>query len=112
MLSGMSLAYITMNTNIIGDYFGRYNMYSTKQQAINHYRDIMTDDTNHTLNKVDSVVWVNSERMQAILNDQSLLLDAVAVKLPPAIEADWDTNDTKEFDRLLYKILFDKPKLH
>lgn len=64
-------------------------MYTSKQQAINHYLDIMADDINHTFNKVD-----------------------VAVKLPPAVEADWDTNDTKEFDRLLYKILFEERTIH
>ena len=34
------------------------------------------------------------------------------LKLPPMVEADWDTNDTKEFDRLLNEILFEKRVLH
>lgn len=71
-------------------------MYISRQQAIKHYLDMMTDDINHTFNKVDDVTWVNT----------------VPVKLPPAVEADWDTNDTKEFDRLLYKILFKERTLH
>ncbi|MEA9357465.1 hypothetical protein SHI21_14655 [Bacteriovorax sp. PP10] len=83
-------------------------MYTSKQQAINHYLETMTDDINHTLNKVDDVVWVNADRMMAVLNEHALLKEAVSVKLPPAIEADWDTNDTKEFDRLLHKILFEE----
>lgn len=83
-------------------------MYTSKQQAINHYLEIMTDDINHTLNKVDDVVWVNADRMMAVLNEHALLKETTTVKFPPAIEADWDTNDTKEFDRLLHKILFEE----
>lgn len=87
-------------------------MYASKQQAINHYLEVMTDDINHTFNKVDDVVWVNADKMMAVLNEHTLLKEAVAVKLPPAIEANWDTNDTKEFDRLLYQILFKERTLH
>lgn len=87
-------------------------MYKSKQQAINHYLDIMTNDTTHTFNKVDDVVWVNADKIMVILNEHALLKETQAVKLPPAIEADWDTNDTKEFDRLLYKILFNERILH
>lgn len=87
-------------------------MYSSKQKAINHYLDIMTDDINHTFNKVDDVVWVNADKMIAVLNEHALLKEMVEVKLPPSIEADWDTNDTKEFDRLLHKILFQERILH
>ncbi len=87
-------------------------MYASKQQAINHYLENMSGDINHTLNKVDDVVWVNTDKMMAILNDQALMKENVSVKLPPAIEANWDTNDTKEFDRLLYKILFEERTIH
>ena len=87
-------------------------MYTVKQQAINHYLDIMTDEKNHTFNKVDDVVWVNTDKMMAILNEHSLLKENVVVKLPPAVETDWDTNDTKEFDRLLHKILFEEHTVH
>ena len=69
---------------------GGISMYSSKQQAINHYLNIMTDDLDHTF----------------------MLKETVVIKLPPAVEADWDTNDTKEFDRLLHKILFKERTLH
>lgn len=87
-------------------------MYSSKQQAINHYLNIMTDDLDHTFNKVDEVIWVNADKMMAILNEHALLKETAVIKLPPAVEADWDTNDTKEFDRLLHKILFKERTLH
>jgi hypothetical protein len=87
-------------------------MYTSKQQAINHYLVIMTDESNHTLNKVDEVVRVKTDKMIATLNKQTLLKETFDVKLPPAIEVEWDTNDTKEFDRLLHKILFKEHTLH
>ena len=87
-------------------------MYKSKQQAINHYLDIITHDTTQTFNEVEDLVWVNANKMLVVLNEHALLKETLAVKLPPAIEADWDTNDTKEFDRLLYKILFSERTLH
>jgi hypothetical protein len=90
-------------------------MYSTKQQAINKYLEHVEVDSIHKINKVDDVVWVNADKMMAVLREHALLVDTIdtgAIKLPPKIEADWDTNDTKEFDRLLYKILFKERTLH
>ncbi len=91
-------------------------MYTTKQQAINHYLENINGNLGN-LNKVEDVVWVNADKMMAVLKEHALLKNAfeevVEVKLPPMIEADWDTNDTKEFDRLLYSILVkDKQPLH
>ena len=84
-------------------------MYATKQQAINRYLDQVQVDTHHNINKVDDIVWVKADKMMAVLKEHALLVDTLvdhnSMKLPPAIEADWDTNDTKEFDRLLYSIL-------
>ena len=84
-------------------------MYTTKQQAINHYLENMNSNLDHNINKVEDVVWVNADKIMAVLQEHALLKnafgDAVEVKLPPMVEADWDTNDTKEFDRLLYSIL-------
>ena len=87
-------------------------MYKSKQQAINYYLDIITHDTTQTFNEVEDLVWVNANKMMVVLNEHALLKETLAVKLPPAIEADWDTNDTKEFDHLLYKILFSERTLH
>lgn len=91
-------------------------MYATKQQAINHYLENINGNLGN-LNKVEDVVWVNADKMMAVLKEHALLKNAfddiVETKLPPRIEADWDTNDTKEFDRLLYSILVkDKQPLH
>ena len=87
-------------------------MYTTKQEAINRYLDLADNDSLPKMNKVEDVVWVNADKMMAVLKEHALLKDAVAIKLPPMIEADWDTNDTKEFDRLLYNILFQDRTLH
>ena len=94
-------------------------MYTTKQQAINHYLENINGNLSNlsNLNKVEDVVWVNADKMMAVLKEHALLKNAfeevAEVKLPPMIEADWDTNDTKEFDRLLYSILVkDKQPLH
>lgn len=81
-------------------------MYANKQQAINKYLDNVNVDNYQKVNKVDDVVWVNADKMMAVLKEHALYVEASNLKLPPMIEADWDTNDTKEFDRLLYKILF------
>lgn len=91
-------------------------MYATKQQAINHYLENINGNLGN-LNKVEDVVWVNADKMMAVLKEHALLKNAfdevTEVKLPPMIEANWDTNDTKEFDRLLYSILVkDKQPLH
>lgn len=91
-------------------------MYTSKQQAINHYLENINGNLGN-LNKVEDVVWVNADKVMAVLKEHALLKntfeEVVEVKLPPMIEADWDTNDTKEFDRLLYSILVkDKQPLH
>lgn len=82
-------------------------MYSQKQQAINHYKELMGNESMHSYNTVDPVKWVNATKILAILNDQSLLIEPEPLKMPPMVEANWDTNDTKEFDHLLHKILFE-----
>lgn len=92
-------------------------MYATKQQAINRYLDQVQVDQHHNINKVDEVVWVKADKMIAVLKEHALLVDTfsevASMKLPPQIEADWDTNDTKEFDRLLYSILLkERTPLH
>jgi hypothetical protein len=87
-------------------------MYLNKTQAINKYLDNVNVDQYNNINKVDDVVWVNSDKISAILREQVLVSETSSMRLPPMIEADWDTNDTKEFDRLLYKILFKERTLH
>ena len=71
-------------------------MYTTKQQAINHYLENMNSNLDHNINKVEDVVWVNADKIMAVLQEHALLKnafgDAVEVKLPPMVEADWDTN--------------------
>ncbi len=81
-------------------------MYSHKQQAINHYKELMGDESMHSYNTVDPVKWINATQMLSILNEQSILVEPETLKMPPMVEANWDTNDTKEFDRLLHRILF------
>lgn len=81
-------------------------MYTSKQQAINHYKELMGNENMHSYNTVDPVVWVNAGKILAVLHDQSLNIEPDQIKLPPMVEANWDTNDTKEFDRLLHRILF------
>lgn len=81
-------------------------MYSHTQNAINHYKDISHLDISHSYNTVDPVAWVNAGKMLAVLQDHSIIIDPEKMDCPPMVEADWDTNDTKEFDRLLHKILF------
>ncbi|MBC7427188.1 MAG: hypothetical protein H7336_01170 [Bacteriovorax sp.] len=88
-------------------------MYSSKQQALNHYKELMSSEPMHSYNTVDPIVWINSSQVMPILRDQQFSLDQEPLKMPPMVEANWDTNDTKEFDRLLKKILFaDKSTLH
>ena len=87
-------------------------MYTTKQNAINHYLEVMNDSTTGAYNKVEDVVWVNSAKMIAVLQEQSLTIGHDEIKLPPMVEANWDTNDTKEFDRLLHKVLFEGRTVH
>lgn len=66
-------------------------MNSQKQSAINHYKELMRDECMNFYNTVEPEV----------------------LKMPPMVEANWDTNDTKEFDRLLHRILFeDKNAIH
>jgi hypothetical protein len=86
-------------------------MYTTKQQVINKYLESMDDEVDHTFNKVDDVVWVSTDKMMAILKEHALLRNHFDVRLPPMVEADWDTNDTKEFDRLLHKMIVQGPGL-
>lgn len=87
-------------------------MYTTKQQVINKYLESMGTEIDHTFNKVDDVVWVSADKIMAVLKEHALLKDSFAIKLPPMVEADWDTNDTKEFDRLLHKILVQDRTFH
>ncbi|MBC7711846.1 MAG: hypothetical protein H7177_00805 [Rhizobacter sp.] len=88
-------------------------MYSTKQQALNHYKELQGNVPMHSYNTVDPVVWINSSQVLPLLRDQQFSLDQEPLKMPPMVEANWDTNDTKEFDRLLNRILFaDKKTIH
>ena len=88
-------------------------MYSSKQQAINHYKELMGNESMHSYNTVEQVKWINQSQVIPLLRDQQFSLDQEPLKMPPMIEANWDTNDTNEFDRLLNKILFsDKSTLH
>ncbi len=85
-----------------------------KQQAINHYLEIMdNDDFCHTTtNKIEDIVWVNADKIIAILKEHALLKETVAIKFPPADEAIWNTEETLEFDRILQEVLFPKTPLH
>ena len=87
-------------------------MYSAKQQAINHYKELMSNETMHSYNTVDPVVWIHSTQIIPVLRDQPYSLDQEPLKMPPMVEANWDTNDTKEFDRLLHRILFENKTDH
>lgn len=64
-------------------------MYSQKQQAINHYIELIGDESMRSYNT----------------------LEPEPLKMPPMVEVNWDTNDTKEFDRLLHKILFEEKNM-
>jgi hypothetical protein len=92
-------------------------MYSSKQQAINQYKELMDNGSMRSCNTVDPVIWINSTQVIPLLNDrahdQQFSLDQEPLKMPPLVEANWDTNDTTEFDRLLNRILFaNKSALH
>ncbi len=85
-----------------------------KQQAINHYLENMdNDDFGHkSFNRVDDIVWVNADKIIAVLKEHALLKETVGIKIPPESEAIWNSEETLEFDRVLQEVLFPKTPLH
>lgn len=113
MLSGMAIAICKLNFTTIVDSLREVIMYLKYQSAIKHYKELMGDEFMHSYNIAEPVKWINATQILSIINDQSILVEPEMLKMPPMVEVNWDTNDTKEFDRLLHRILFEeKFKIH
>lgn len=83
-----------------------------KQQAINHYLEHIDNDLDQKINKVDEVVWVDADKILAVLKEHALLRESLAIKFPQTPEANWDEEERSEFDDILHQILFQNRILH
>ena len=84
----------------------------SKQQAINHYLEHIDSDLDQNSNKVDDVVWVNADKILAVLQEHALLRESLAIKFPQTPEANWDERERSEFDEILHQVLFQNRILH
>ncbi len=85
-----------------------------KQQAINHYLEHIDNDLDQNINKVDDVVWVNADKILAVLQEHAILRESLAIKIPETHVANWDDEEEElpEFDRILQQILYQNRTLH